>query len=237
MASFDSQENQPWHEETEFENLTRIMVGATSADDITTTIWSECRRSSESVLLAGLLDDPHPHREMLHRVPGELIPQYGKLNATASYTHTILMGDMVTTPAAYLPNLWRNLSIEWPRRFEATALVKDTDYTLSGNDITIPAAVKGEVYVFEYEHTLNPVPPFIRTMSIMLTAESALLATFGTDHRRVTEWAATRGDMVREQLKMLNQSRIQIHEFTKIKLYQDWDEAPRRVVDFPLKRV
>lgn len=237
MATYRAFANRPWHTESNFENLTRILVGATSTDDISTTVWSECRANAESDIMLALQDSDRPVRTMLNRIPGELIPQVGKITFDGSFSYTMMLPDVITTPAIRLPRVWRNLAGAWEDRFDYDPLELGTDYTLSGNTVTILAASKGDVYCIEYEHTMNPVPDALRYLSLNMTMHHLIISKYGTDQEQVQQWAEQYGGRATRQIELLQEGRMDIPEFARINLYADWTEGKDSIRSLQLARV
>lgn len=238
MASYNCFANIPWHTESEFEAQTRILVGTNEdTDDVTPTIWQECRESAEAFILSNFLDNPRPNRGMLNRIPGELIPQFGKVLSTGSYTYSLLMPDLVTTPAQRMPVVWKNLSGAWQDRYDTDPLTYATDYSISGSSITIPGAEKGDVFCIEYETTLTPKPGILKAWSINKTSEYVFIRKYGFDHARVQAWAEQYGMHMERQLEMLRTGAMEIPEFASINLFTDWTEGGSTYMSIPVARV
>lgn len=238
MATWAGWQNLPWHTESEFETGTRILVGTVaSGNDVPNAVWCQNRSKAEADILLYLQDTARPYRTMLNRVPGELVPQYGKIRTTASYTHAVMVPDLVTTPGSHRkPFVWLNLRVPWGERFGVTPLVEGDDYSISGNNFTFPSAREGDFYVIEYEHTLRPVPDQLKFMSMGMTMANVIRAEYGTDQRRIEQWSEMFGNVVETQLKMLQEGRLDIPAFAQIKLYSDWEEGKRGVTSIPLIR-
>lgn len=237
MTSYKSFANRPWHSETEFEAETRLTVGSATTDQISSDVWSACRDSAETLILASMLDEPRPHRTMLNRIMGELAPQYGKVRTAGGYSYTVLVPCLVSTPAEKLPIVWKNLTGYYEDRFKVDPLVYGADYTIAGNVITIVAAEVGDLYTIEYETTLNPTPGLLRTLSLYQTAGNAIMAKFGTEHARTQAWAEMYGQHTRRQIDMLREGRVEIAEFARINLYADWDEGNQGIDSIPMARM
>lgn len=237
MTAYKSAFNRPWHTESQFEAATRIAIGTATVDDVTSSVWCECRNNAENIVLSYFLDSPRPLRSLLNRIPGELAPQFGKVVSDGSYSYTVQIPCMVITPAQFKPNIWKNFSGPWADRFSRDTLVYDTDYTVSDNTITFPNAVKGDVFTIEYETTLTPLPGLLKSFSIDRTAEYVLIKKFGKDHARVQKWAEQYGNHILRQLEMLRKGDIDIPEFARVNLYSDWTEGPTGFVSIPIGRV
>jgi hypothetical protein len=237
MTAYKSAFNRPWHTSTQFETATRIAIGTATTDDVTSSVWCECCNNAENFVLSFFLDAPRPVRSMLNRIPGELAPQFGKVKTDGSYSYSVQIPCMISTPSHFAPNVWKNLSGAWADRFSADTLVYNTDYTISGNTITFPSALKGDVFSIEYETTLTPIPGLLKTFSIDRTAEYVLIKKFGKDHARVQQWAEQYGNHIIRQLEMLRKGDIDIPEFARVNLYSDWTEGTQGFVSIPIGRV
>jgi hypothetical protein len=220
--------NQPWHNEMDFESRTRIMVGETDTDDVDNTVWTALREDAEAEILASINNmQGKPLRDMLNRVPGELIPQFGCITAAASnYTYTILLPSMINTPI-----IWKNLTGLWKNRFDTDPLIVTTDYTVNGNTVTINSVEKGDIYCIEYETTLNPVPPLLKKLSVMKTSGNIILAKYGTEHARAQAWAQQYGEQIARTLDLLSQNKVEIPELARINLFNDWKEDTSQGVE------
>lgn len=232
--------NQPWHIESEFENYSRLLVGSSDSDHITAGTWSECRAAAEMEIISHITDSHGKNRLMLSRVPGELVPQHHPiLDDDTNITFTLSVPDVVTTPSSLKPIVWKNLEGPWENRWACTDIYKleiDTHYTLSGNTITFLEVNSGDRFCVEYGHTLNPVPPFLKQLSLLGTVERALVNKFGIDSSRVEKWADQHGTHLRRQLKMLMEGTLQIPEFASVNLYADWKENPDTIQVYDLTR-
>lgn len=237
MASYRSFANRPWHTETDFEAQTRISIGSATGDQITRDVWCSCRESAENLIMASILDEPRPLRTMLNRIIGELIPQFGRIRSSGSYSHTVMVPNIVTTPSSRMPIVWKNLSGYYEDRFKTEPLVYGTDYTISGNTIKITNAESGDLYTVEYETTLEPTPGLLKTLSIYQTAGNVIMAKYGTDHARTQAWAEMYGLHTRRQIEMLRDGRIEIPEFASINLYADWSEGNDCITTVSMERV
>lgn len=237
MTTWRGFANRPWHTVSEFESCTRMAVGTSTTDDITPTVWCDCRNNAENIILSYFMDSPRPIRSMLNRIPGELIPQYGKIRVDGDFAYTVQIPCMISTPSQYAPTVWKNLSGCWADRFDDEPLVANTNYTISGNTITILSASKGDVYCVEYETTLNPLPGLLRSFSLDRTADYVLVKKYGKDHARVQEWAAQYGNHILRQLEMLRDGKIEIPEIARVNLFADWEEGDQSLSSIPIGRV
>lgn len=237
MALYTSFANRPWHTVTSFEYQTRLMVGASTYDHITADVWCECRESAEAYILSNLKDGQRPLRSMLNRIPGELMPQWGHVMAAGDISYTVMIPNLVTTPTSRMPILWKNLDCYWEDRYSVDPREYGTEYTISGNVVTIIGASKGDVYTFEYETTLTPTPTVLKSLSIYQTAGNALIAKYGSDHARVQQWADMYGVHVQRQVEMLRTGNIEIPELAAIRLYSDWNEDLGDISSIPMARM
>jgi hypothetical protein len=237
MTTWRGFANRPWHTETEFEACTRLAVGTGTNDDVTPTIWSDCRNNAENIVLSYFMDSPRPIRMMLNRIPGELMPQHGKIQSDGEYSYSVQIPCMISTPSQYSPNVWKNLSGRWGDRFDTDPLTVNVDYTISGNTITLSSAAKGDVYCVEYETTLNPLPGLLKSFSLDRTADYLLVKKYGHDHARVQQWAEQYGNHIIRQLEMLRDGKIEIPEIARVNLFADWEEGSQNIISIPIGRV
>jgi len=164
---------------------------------------------------------------MLSFVPGEVWPKFRGLNAAGTFTFALSLTNVLTTPTLSRPVVWRNLIYPWEQRWDQTPLVDGTDWTISGNNITVISMDKKDKFVIDYYHNLTPTIDTLKYWSIFLTADYALKGKIGKDFARVSKWANEYGDSVRQRLKQLVNRQILIPEFADIKLSSDYSEGPK----------
>lgn len=199
--------------------------------DISTGTWCECRQNAEATILSFLPNEPKKYRDMLYRVPGELAPQEDEVSADGSYAYDVQIPNIVTTPAAKQPRVWKNLTGDYRYRPKNTdhpnRLLPGTDFTYDGTTITIVDAAEGDRFVIEYHTTLASIPRILKSMSIYATAEKAIIRAYGHGSDQADKWAAVHRAQYMEHLKAAKDGTLSIQEFDFITLYEDWkDDSP-----------
>lgn len=222
--------NLGWHTEADFEAQTRWLVGEASTDDMTSAQWQQCRSWAENRIMAYLPEGDRKYRTMLDRVPGEYAPQDGPLLEDGEYIHTVSLPEIVSSPPAKLPRVWRNLEGPWEHRFSkrrTSLLVPQDDYTVSSGTITFKnhVAREGDRFIIEYWHNLTPKPAFLRDLSILGTSYRYVLKTHGISSNELKQWLEQYGGPFWGDLKQIKEGKICIPEFDAPNLYLDWDET------------
>ena len=228
--------NTPWHTVLEFEDRIRMTVGTSS--DVETDVWCMCRLGAEAVLYSSLPEGARLYRSLLHKVPGELVPQEGPVLASGDITHTLLMPE-ARLSGGLSPKVWKNLYGPWEDRFDLRLthlLESGTEYEVTAVTLTLFGAVEGDRFAVEYHHTLKTKPVILKELSLFMTASRVLIARYGRDSQQFDTWSKAHQDMIQMQLQDLKEEKLSIPEFDDLSLYRDWSDVETDFYTFPIVR-